>query len=296
MVAVGGAVSDIGSKVGSKIAGSLDNVVGDITSKIGSNIGDTAGDVSSRIGKDIISNTDSLAGKVGGNADSLGKVGGDVGGDVGSGIAKKSGNMFKTFTKGIVAVSVITGGVFAGMYLKRTSDDVDKINNADISITKIEDNSTIIMFIPFTSQAVITYSDPKNEIGENLGPADTVTVTGSNSEPNIDGTYKLVSAQLGKIVIDIKSPITKIGDIGKLKFHTNMTNQVTKDLNNPINTFLNSMKNIFGDPTKIITGIVIVIICIVALFSIPSIIKMIRGGGIKKNYKSLKNGYKNKIK
>ena len=203
---------DYTKKALKKLGGSIGDTVGKVTKKLDlppayskiADVGNTAGDASKKLDlppaySKIDDVTDDLAdvGKKSNISDFLSKHG----------------------TKIIGGVTVATMvGVAVGLS--------EKINKTDYTITSIKKDSTD------PSKTIITYT-PEDMFTKR----DSIMISSSNSDPNIDGEYSIQPIRGGSVKIN--KEISKQGNYGIMKCYTSVSNQTTQiinDITKPVTT------------------------------------------------------------
>ena len=103
---------------------------------------------------------------------------------------------------------------------------LEKINKTDYTITSIKKDSTD------PSKTVVTYT-PEDMFTKR----DSIMISSSNSDPNIDGEYSIQPIRGGSVKIN--KEISKQGNYGIMKCYTSVSNQTTQiinDITKPVTT------------------------------------------------------------
>jgi len=138
---------------------------------------------------------------------------------------------------------------------------------------------------------VITFQNPD---GKKILQADTITISGSNTTPSIDGEYNLLSIDsLIKVQIKPTQKINTGGDTGIMTLHTSVANQLGGQMQSLVegaiepgmSAILNGIASIFGIDPKTLQNyatyieyffiVVLVLVILGTLFSIISKTKSI---------------------
>lgn len=127
--------------------------------------------------------------------------------------------MNKNRLKTLGGAAVLGGG---GYLLIDALVKKDAIAKTDYNIQSIEDNSE---FFSTTYTAKIIFSP-----GQQISPKDTITISGSNSVPSVDGTYTPSSIDsTTQFRISIPKKITKAGTQAAMKISTSYNSQLSQN-------------------------------------------------------------------
>jgi hypothetical protein len=119
---------------------------------------------------------------------------------------------------------LIIGGTTLGVIATAAAITAEKINQTDYTITSIKKDSTD------PSKTIITYT-PEDMFTKR----DSIMISSSNSDPNIDGEYSIQPMRGGSVKIN--KQISKEGNYGIMKCYTSLSNQTTQtitDLTKPV--------------------------------------------------------------
>mgnify|MGYP000273852397 FL=1 len=120
----------------------------------------------------------------------------------------------------------IIGGTTLGAIATTAAVLSEKINKTDYTITSIKKDSTD------PSKTVVTYT-PEDMFTKR----DSIMISSSNSDPNIDGEYSIQPIRGGSVKIN--KEISKQGNYGIMKCYTSVSNQTTQiinDITKPVTT------------------------------------------------------------
>jgi hypothetical protein len=179
--------------------------------------------------------------------------------------------------------AIVTGGLAAAGLAAYTFIDpvaeMNRKNSTTYTITKIEDNSSLIG----TSAALISISP-----GEKISLNDTITIADSDSRPSVDGSYKpskIISDSQFEIVIP--SHILTNGTHGKMTLKTDYNTQLsqtTQAEGGVVGNVLGGVGSVVGNVvggvgSGLLSGlginyVWIIVIIILIVFSSSSIIAM----------------------
>lgn len=225
-------------KGGGKIVQKIDNKVAKVTKKIDdkfSSMGKKLDDKFKKTGKKIddVADAGSDVGKKTGDAADTADTVSDVGkktdapppySEIDGNKVPKDPSEFSEFlskNKGW-----IIGGTTLGAIATTAAVLSEKINKTDYTITSIKKDSTD------PSKTVVTYT-PEDMFTKR----DSIMISSSNSDPNIDGEYSIQPIRGGSVKIN--KEISKQGNYGIMKCYTSVSNQTTQiinDITKPVTT------------------------------------------------------------
>lgn len=168
----------------------------------------------------------------------------------GSGSILLSGPLIQNTTNGN-----ITFNTNNGLYSLNTSSSITTNSGTSTSLTTVNGDITLdtgsnipsntINFITTGSTPIITTTT-----AHNLIPGDSVTISGTDSIPNINGVYTVTSTpSTTSFQITTSSPVTTIGINGSVVKHNDIYLTATNNVNIPVDTGL----TFGGDTQKIIS-------------------------------------------
>jgi len=126
-------------------------------------------------------------------------------------------------------------------------DTILNTNNGNITL------QTGLIRIPYNISSIGTGSSPQitTTLVNNLKPGDVIDISGSNSIPNIDGTYTVITTpSTTSFTINTSVPVTNMGtNAGTILQHNDINLTASNNVNIPTNVNLN-----FGSNCNSITG------------------------------------------
>jgi hypothetical protein len=143
--------------------------------------------------------------------------------DIGDKVPKDPSEFSKFLSKN---KGLIIGGTTLGAIATTAAVLSEKVNKTDYTIISIKKDSTD------PSKTVVTYT-PEDMFTKR----DSIMISSSNSDPNIDGEYSIQPIRGGSVKIN--KEISKQGNYGIMKCYTSVSNQTTQiinDITKPVTT------------------------------------------------------------